>query len=413
MGLNNKWYVVGLLFCVGALNYADRTAISAVFPLLRAEFNASDLELGAIGTVFLWCYAIASPVAGGIADRVSRKRAIVLSLTGWSVVTLMTAFVTSMNQILVTRALLGFAEAAYLPAAIALIADYHASETRATAIGFHTAGLTFGLIAGGAGAGYLGEHFGWRLAFLILGGAGLGLAAIAQLTLGERAAGVVEAGSGETAPPVWESLRRLAMIPSCLIIFGEAMIVAVGTWIFLNWLPLYFKETYDLSLAGAGFAGTFMLQGAATLGVVSGGYLSDKVAGRQPRRRMLLQAVCYALSAPFLLAFVMNVKLAVLNACIFLFSFIGRVGATNETPLLCDLLAPRLRSTAIGLMNALNCFAGGIGILLAGAFKSAYGLGGIFAGISGIMMLGAVLTGAGYRFFLARDLARRRGESQT
>jgi hypothetical protein len=64
-------------------------------------------------------------------------------------------------------------------------------------------------------------------------------------------------------------------------------------------------------------------------------------------------------------------------------------------------------------MNALNCFAGGIGILLAGAFKSAYGLGGIFAGISGIMMLGAVLTGAGYRFFLARDLARRRGESET
>jgi len=410
MNSNYKWYVVALLFSVGALNYGDRTAISSVFPLLRDEFNASDVELGAIGTVFLWCYAIASPLAGSIADRVSRKRAIVFSLTAWSVITLITGFVTSMGQILISRAFLGFAEAAYLPAAIALIADYHSSKTRATAIGFHTAGLTFGLIAGGAGAGYLGEHFGWRLGFIILGISGLVLAVVAQLTLRDRPVDPSEPVREKSAPPIWQSVVTLVSIPSCLIIFTEAMILAVGTWIFLNWLPLYFKETYNMSLAGAGFAGTGMLQGAATLGVVAGGYLSDAVAGDRPRRRMLLQTICYALSAPFLLAFLFQPQLAVLNTCIFLFSFISRVGLTNETPLLCDLLAPRLRSTAIGLMNALNCFAGGIGIMTAGVLKSAYGLGGIFGGISGIMLIGSVLTAIGYKFFLARDLARRADE---
>ena len=64
MSANYKWQLVGFLFCIGALNYGDRTAISSVFPLLRTEFNATNVELGAIGTVFLWCYAIASPIAG-------------------------------------------------------------------------------------------------------------------------------------------------------------------------------------------------------------------------------------------------------------------------------------------------------------------------------------------------------------
>jgi predicted MFS family arabinose efflux permease len=149
-----------------------------------------------------------------------------------------------------------------------------------------------------------------------------------------------------------------------------------------------------------------MLQGAATLGLISGGYLSDRVAGRQPRRRMLIQTICFLISAPFLLAFLGRPQLAALNACIFLFSFCGRAGTTNEMPLLCDLLPARLRSTAIGLMNAANCFAGGIGVLLAGYLKSSYGPAGIFGGISAIMLAAALLTGLGYTFFLRRDLLR-------
>jgi MFS family permease len=150
-----------------------------------------------------------------------------------------------------------------------------------------------------------------------------------------------------------------------------------------------------------------MLQGAATLGLLGGGYLSDKLAGSQPRRRMLLQTIFYVIAAPFLLTFVAQPPILILNAAIFMFSFCGRIGTTNETPLLCDLLPVKLRSTAIGLMNAANCFAGGLGVMVAGFLKSAYGLHGIFAGLSGLMFVGAILTTIGYRFFLARDLARR------
>lgn len=406
-----KWTLVWFLFCVGALNYGDRTAISAVFPLIRSELGMSDVELGAIGSVFLWAYALASPLCGTLADRFSRARIIVWSLTVWSLVTLVTGFIASTGQLLFTRVLLGFAEAAYLPAAIALIADYHSSKTRATAIGLHTAGLTFGLVAGGAGAGYVGEHFGWRTGFYLLGAGGLALAALAYLFIRDAEPAAGEPAAVVERESVLVSLRKLVRVPSYLTVIGEAMIVAVGTWIFLNWLPLYFKETYDLSLAAAGFAGTFMLQGAATLGVVLGGMFSDKVAGHAPRRRMLILIVSYLISAPFLLPFLGQTGLITLNLAIFCFSFFGKVGATNETPLICDLLAPKLRSTAIGFMNAANCLAGGIGIMVAGLLKSSLGLGGVFGGISGIMLLAAAVGLLGYVFFLKRDLARRQQEA--
>ena len=410
---NYRWRLVALLFVIGATNYGDRTAISSVFPLLRSEFGASDVELAAIGTSFLWAYALASPLAGSLADRFSRSRIIVISLVAWSLVTLVTGLANSLWQILASRMILGFAEAAYLPAAIALIADYHASDSRATAIGFHTAGLTFGLIAGGSAAGYLGEVYGWRATFLVLGVVGLALAAFAHFYLRDNRTAAVSGGeeaSATAAPtlPFWQSAAILLTIPSYVIVLAEAMTVAIGTWIFLNWLPLFFKETYHLSLAAAGFAGTFMLQGAATLGLIAGGYLSDWFAGQQPRRRMLMQAVSYAIAAPFLLMFLVEPQLALLNVCIFCFSFFQRMAACNETPLLCDLLAPHYRSTAIGMMNAANCLAGGVGIMLAGYLKATYGLAGIFGGISGLMIVGAALTAVGYWRFLSRDLAERK-----
>src|SRR5258706_3522961 len=177
------WHVVAMLFFIACLNYADRTAISAVFPLLRSELDISDVGLAAIGSFFLWSYAIGSPFSGWLADRVSRSKMVVYSLSAWSLITIVTGLVTNANQLLLTRILLGFAECGYLPAAIALIADHHSPQTRATAMGVHLAGLNFGLVAGGALAGYLGEHYGWRVGFFLLGGVGLALAAIASYRL--------------------------------------------------------------------------------------------------------------------------------------------------------------------------------------------------------------------------------------
>jgi predicted MFS family arabinose efflux permease len=121
---------------------------------------------------------------------------------------------------------------------------------------------------------------------------------------------------------------------------------------------------------------------------------------------MLIQAVCLAIAAPFLLAFLAPPSLALLVVCIVLFSFFNRAANNNETPLMCDLLPPRLRSTALGLFNAFNTFAGGIGVWVAGTLKATAGLAGVFAGISGIIVIAAALAAIGYTFFLKKDLER-------
>jgi predicted MFS family arabinose efflux permease len=344
-----------------------------------------------------------------LADRVSRSRMIVISLVVWSLVTVWTGAASSTNELLLTRVLLGIAECAYLPAAIALIADHHAPETRATALGIHLCGLNLGLVAGGGLAGFLGETYGWRSSFLVLGAAGLGLAVIAWFLLkdaGQAASG----GPKEANPPIRDALVRLARTPSYLLLVAQAMLIAVGVWMFFNWMPLYFKETFGMSLAAAGFSGTITLQLSASLGILLGGILSDRVARTGLRRRMLLMGGFYLLSAPCLLVFAAAAPFGVVTAGVVLFSFGRAMAASNEGAIVCDLLPPRYRSTSVGMMNTANCLAGGIGIFVAGFLKADFGLSGIFSGVSALVLVSSALSFLGFFVFFPRDLERRRRE---
>ena len=161
-----------------------------------------------------------------------------------------------------------------------------------------------------------------------------------------------------------------------------------------------------MSLSGAGFAGTFPVQAGAMIGILAGGYFSDRVARKAVQRRMLFHSLCYLAAAPLLLAFVVSSNYAVILSAIFGYSLLRAVGGANANPLLCDLLPKTSWSTAVGLMNTTNCLAGGIGIFIAGYLKQDFGLGGIFAGTAGIVLVAGVLLLVGYFLFLRRDLER-------
>lgn len=375
-----------------------------MFPLLRRDLAITDVGLAAIGSLFLWSYAAASPFAGIVADRFSRARLIAVSLAAWSVVTAATGLVTDSSQLYVLRVLLGLAECLYLPAALGLIADYHGPDTRATALGLHSASLTFGMIAGGVAAGYLGEHAGWRICFFILGCGGLLLALVAGMWLRDVPSSRTAA---EVAEPLRATIAALTQVSTYGVVLAEAALIAISNWVFANWLPLYFRETYGLTLAAAGFSGTFAVTAGVTSGVVAGGYLSDRLARGDKRRRLLFQCVFYALSAPPLLMFLGRPPLGIIGAAIFAHGFIRALGSVNELPLLCDLLPAHRRATAIGFMNALNTFIGGGGVLISGLLKAHFGLGQVFCGLAGVVVLASIACFAGYRWVLPRDIARR------
>ena len=158
-----KWLLVLALFFVSTLNYADRTAITALYTLLKTDLGFTDVGLGGLGSMFLWTYAFSSPFSGFLGDRVRRGRLVLWSLAGWSLVTLLTGLAATQWQLLGMRGALGLVEAMYLPAAMALVAEYHGPETRGTALALMALGNYMGMAGGGAVAGYFGEHYGWRV----------------------------------------------------------------------------------------------------------------------------------------------------------------------------------------------------------------------------------------------------------
>ena len=404
-----RWRIATFLALAAALNYADRAAMSAVLSAVRTEFGASDVALGLLGSVFLWSYALGSPVAGHLADRLSRPRLVRGSLVAWSAVTALIGLATGFPALLALRFALGVAECLFLPAAVALIADYHGPGTRARAMSFLTIGINGGMILGGSFTGFMAEHHGWRSGFWVLGLGGIALA-----LLGRSAIPVAPAPSGIATPASVPSprgsfvaaVKYLARVPSYLVLLTESMLSGFGMWMFFSWLPLYFRDTYSMSLSSAGFAGTFMLQISVMLGIFVGGWISDKVSANAPHRRMLLYGIFYLVGAPFLLLFLGRPAFPVVAAGIAAFSFLRGLGQANDNPTQCEVVPPQFRATGVGIMNAVSTAAGGCGVLVAGYLKRAVGLDTIFASVSGIFLLAGLVLLLGYRFFMRTDIAR-------
>lgn len=399
-----KWILVLALFFVSMMNYADRTAITALYTLLRTDLGFTDVGLGALGSVFLWSYAFSSPFSGFLGDRVSRGRLVIWSLAGWSLVTLLSGVVVTQWQLLGMRAALGIVEAMYLPAAMALVAEYHEENTRGTALAMVGLGNYVGMIGGGTLGGYLGEMFGWRLPLIVLGAAGLALALICWFLLPSR--GNTRAGqAGDQAMLSFsEAAVRLLRIRSFLVLAGAGVLTAIGTWILINWLPLYFRENMGMTLASAGFFGSSVVSLSAAAGQAAGGMLSDRLARKGAHRRMWLQAVLITCAAPMMLAFVLTRDANLIIGALAVYSLLRSSADLNMLPLLCDLAGADKRSTAFGITNMVNTLAGGMGVFVAGYSKAGFGLNGVFAGVGGILALAAVLLFAGYALVLRKDL---------
>jgi sugar phosphate permease len=293
------WVVVGLLWLIGFLNYFDRQVLFSVFAVLRSSIKLSDAQLGLLSTFFLWTYAFASPFAGFLSDRFGRKRVVVASLLSWSATTWAIGHARSFAQLACGQALMGICESCYIPAGLALIADYHGSRTRSLATGLHQSGIYLGIIAGGAGGGWIAEHYGWRHAFTTLGLVGMFYTPAIVAPLKDKPRELPKEASRQHPQllPSFRELIRLPGYPSMLIVFG---MFSIGGWLIMTWLPLYFYERYHMSLVGAGFSATFYIQVAALGGVFLGGPLSDLWSGRRSTARLLIQAGGLMVCVPFI-----------------------------------------------------------------------------------------------------------------
>ena len=357
------WLIVALLIPVALLNYLDRQMLAAMKSSVMRDIPDIALEAnwGKILALFKWVYAFLSPVGGYLADRYSRRHVISGSLFVWSAVTWMTGHVTTYDQLLVTRAFMGVSEAFYIPAALALIADFHLGRTRSRAVGCHQMGIYAGVILGGF-SGYVADEptLGWRWAFAASGILGLLYALPLGLLLRDPAARIPAGSSPRLSPG--GALRELLGNRSFILLVLYFTLPALAGWVVRDWMPAILKEQFHLGQGKAGVSATIYWQGAAIIGAMAGGWLADRWMRRTPRGRIFVSAIGMSLIVPamFGVGYAPQTGLLwVAIAFLILFGLGWGFFDSNNMPILCQIARPELRATGYGLMNLVSISCGG------------------------------------------------------
>ena len=356
------WLLVGLLVPVALLNYLDRQMIAAMKTSVMGSVTGipTDKANEAWGQMlgqFKWVYAFLSPIGGYIADRFGRKFTICGSLFAWSVITYATGHVTTYDGLLWTRTLMGVSEAFYIPAALALISDYHTGNTRSRATGLHQIGIYCGVILGGF-TGYVADSpaLGWRWMFNVTGLVGILYAPVLLMVLRDVPV-QINSLKAEVKPRVVSSLIELLSNKSFILLVLYFTLPALAGWVVRDWMPAILQKSFNISQGRAGVSATLYWQAAAIAAAIFGGWLADRWMRKTERGRIYVSAIGMALIIPALFgvgnAPGMN-SLSLAIASLVLFGIGWGFFDGNNMPILSQIVRPKLRATGYGLMNLVS-----------------------------------------------------------
>lgn len=415
--MRRAWLIVGLLFPVALLNYLDRQMIASMKVSVMGDIKdiGSEENWGHMLASFKWVYAICSPIGGYIADRFSRKYTICGSLFVWSLITWLTGHVGSFNELYWARTLMGISESFYIPAALALIADYHTGGTRSRAIGVHQMGIYCGVMTGGF-AGFVADapDLGWRFMFDFTGLAGV-LYAIPLLLLlrdvPRQSGATLETLKSGSAPEmakvdwlllfllfclgvavltvgvvllkvwvvpvllcvvvaaVWgprsvtSNIKKLLLNRNFILLVYYFTLPALAAWVVRDWMPAILQKAFNISQGKAGVSAALYWQGAALLSAVLGGWLADRWMRRSERGRIYVSAIGMMLIIPAMFgvgnAPALN-SFALAIAALVLFGVGWGFFDCNNMPILSQIVSPHQRATGYGLMNFVSMVCGGL-----------------------------------------------------
>ena len=379
-----KWTVVVMLWFICFFNYADRQAISAIFPKLEAEFGFSKQQLGWIGSSFMWVYALAAPLAGYLADRYQRRRLILWGCIAWSVVTVATAWCTQAWHFITVRALEGLGESLYFPASMSLLSDYHSSDTRSRAMGWHQSSVYFGTILGSWIGALIAQYYGWRWGFILFGvsGALLAVALFKGLREPPRTA-AVSPGKRVTIAECF----RMPGVAAVMLAFASANAV---TTMFMIWAPTFLVQKFHFKLASAGLSGTVFIYGASVVGTVAGGWLADRLAKRMAGGRLLMQSAALLIGAGFVYGVAHASTVVTLLSLMMMFGLAKGVYDSCIFAGLFDLVPPERRAGMSGWMNTIGWLGGGLGPVWVGKMATSGNAVSEMEGMSNALGYGSI-----------------------
>lgn len=394
----HAWRALFLVYMLMLFDFIDRQVLSALLPYIKAEWQLSDTELGAlVGIVNVAIALFAFPVSV-LVDRWSRTKSISGMAVLWSAATVTCAFAGNFMQMLAARFFIGTGEAGYSAGGASLLSASFPRRLRGTVMGISQSAAMLGGVLGVVLGGLIAARWGWRYAFGVVAIPGF-VFAVLILFVRDYKNVRIEIQSHETAQASgmsWQNATGVILRSGALraIFLGSAMQLLFSSTVG-NWLPSYFNRYHALPTDQAGFRTGIMLL-IASVGVMSFGYLSDKLTAGIPRRRLVLMAsfsLCTALAfgAAFALP-VGNMQLALMFVgAFFMVAILGPCYVVIH-----DLVHPGMTGMAIGVFILANNVLGmALGPLIGGMLADRFQLS------TALLMVSAVPLISASTFFLA------------
>ena len=394
LGKYYKWEVLLLLWMAYLLNQGDRQVFNTVLPAIRDALNLTDTSVGLIATIFNLFYAIMVPVGGWAGDRFSRKWVTTISILFWSVATMFTGLATSFMWLVLLRSVAtGGGEAFFGPANYSLLGQYH-TDTRARAMSIHQTAYYIGVILAGWLAGLIADHLGWKYSFIIFGAAGIVWGAIMIFRLRDypKQEAPVQAAKAADRPRFFDGFKTVFTTPTALMLtigFSGLIFVITG---YMTWVPAYLQEEFGQNQATAGFNSMFWTYAAAFVGVLLAGALSDRLAVRNNRSRMVLQAIGLLGGAVFLFLMGGHPTLWVLYLSFAGWGFFRAFFDANTYAVLYDVTPERLHASCSSAMIMTGFAVGAFAPVVLGAMKESLGsLSRTFPMLAAVWLVSGVL----------------------
>lgn len=419
-----RWFLLVLLFLAYFFHQSDRAIFGIVSTSIKESFDMPDKILYMTRTIMFTLMALIVPVAGFFGDKVNKRKLLISCLFCWSVATICTGFVTNVWGLIIFNSVgLVVAEAFYGPASTSLISAYH-TKTRAIALSVHQTAVYLSVIVGGYLAakvcelcqGALGAD-GWRGTFWTYGGISVLVGIMLVLWLKDpskvRIAGetTTDAPKATEKPSVSEFLNMIFSNPSALLLtVGFTAIVFVNN-AYLNVVPKFLQEKFELSQTAAGWNGMFWHHIAAFGCIYIGGWVSDTIASKNPSYRPKQQFFAMAIGAP-VVAFLGAVNsLTTLYALFFLMGVCRGFYECNTHASVFETVPAKYRSTTVGFMIFFAFLIGAWSCQMVAAFTDHFGMElgykYAFAALGGAWIIGAACVGVAAFGTFKRDRARR------
>ena len=347
-----RYYALGLLTIVFSFNFIDRQLLAILQEAIKEDLLLSDGQLGLLtGFAFAVFYVTAGIPIARWADGSNRRNIVALALAVWSGMTALSGLVQNYWQLLLVRIGVGVGEAGGSPPSHSMISDIFLPHQRASALGFYSMGVNFGILFGFLFGGWLNEYFGWRVAFMVVGLPGVLLAVILRFTFAEPIRGLTDnrvASDSSTSftgvlAVLWKSraFRHLA---------AGVSLNAFVAYSASNWNASYMIRSHGMSTGELGTWLALIIGVGGAIGVFGGGLVSDRLARKDKRWYVWVPVIAGVIATPFVVLVYLAQDPYQALLCMLVPSMMANVYLGNAIAITHALVGIRMRAMASAIL---------------------------------------------------------------